>query len=138
MVIYVGTFEGQVKVDGPNISGAPIHIICKPHEDSAGVGVKSVNFPINLSLLEITDNFSPIEPHSGIFTSKNYRSVLRDISHRQRVDAPVIALFAKSDLSPGCFLCSDCVSERVYVARSFDKYVLEHIARFGRDFAAEL
>lgn len=138
MAIYVGTYEGHVKVEGPNISGAPIHIICKPHEDSEGAGVKSVNFPINLSLLEITDNFSPAESHSGLVTSKNYRSVLRDIFHRQRVDAPVIALFAKSDLSPGCFLCSDCVSDRVYVARSSDKYVLEHITMFGKDFKAEL
>jgi len=138
MGVYVGIVEGNLDVNGFAVSGDLIHILCKPHLDSAGNTVKSVNFPVNPSLLEITDNFSPAEHYKGLFASKSYRDVLADIFHRQRVKDPVIALFQKSDLSPGCFLCSACTLDRVYVARSSDKYVLDHITRLGRNFVEEL
>jgi hypothetical protein len=138
MGVYVGIFEGNLDVDGFTISGEPIHIICKPHLDSDGKSVRFVNFPINPSLLEITDNFSPAEHYKGLFASKSYKDVLADIFHRQRVKDPVIALFQKSELSLGCFLCSNCTLDRVYVARSSDKYVLDHITRLGRDFVEEI
>lgn len=136
MAIYVGTYEGNLEVDGLSIFGSPIHIFCKPQIIENVT--KSVNFPVNTSLLELADNFCPNESSHEVPVKKKYRDVLMDIYHRQRVDSPLIALFSKSDLSPGCFLCSDFTAEKVYVARSSDKYVLDHIERFGRDFTAEL
>ncbi len=136
MEIYVGTYEGKLTVEGPRVFGAPIRIFCRPH--AVEKVPKFVNLPISPSLLEITDNFSPTRAHLGLVSSKNYREVLRDVLQRQRVDSPVIALFARSDLSPGCFLCSDCISDNVYVARSSEEYVLDHLTRFGRDFVPEL
>jgi len=134
MAIYIGTIEGSMQVEGAIISGPPIHIICQSHNVLGSK--RSVNFPVNPSFLEVIDSFFPHESHPGA-SSNTYKGILRDIFCGQKTPDPILVLFDLRKPLLDRSLDTECSSSMVCVARSSEKYVLDHLNMFGKDFSQE-
>lgn len=138
MEIYVGVLNNGAQIRDFKLDGEPVEILCNSLLNPKKEMIGPVKYTIHSSYLELTDCFSPNEQNPGIFRSRNYRDVFREMFLRQRVDEPIIALIRKESLPVGCFLCSDYpYDEQVFVAR-VSPGLVSTLKSVGRDFMKEI
>lgn len=135
MVVYVGVMDKGTCINGFKIFGDSIEVLCNNVTNSEGMVVGPMKFNIDSSYLEVNDCFFANIQHLGYSIPRNYREVLKEVSERHRTGESIIALFTREAMPVDCFLCGDYPrDEKVYVARVKEKFVSEHLAKFGRRF----